>query len=238
MKKLIIANFKMFKSPQDCEQYSKGFIKLVKKCQNDIALCPSFVCLTTLSKALKKSKVMCGAQNMANHLEGAYTGEVSATMIKNSGASLVLLGHSERRRYYGETDELVNEKLKISIENGLLSVVCLADDGGEGYEQNIKSQLATLLNGVTDFSKVVIAFEPVWAIGTGKTMGVDQIEDVLGFVKRELKQNYSSSIKVLYGGSVNSSNAKQILVLNNVDGLLVGGASKDYNEFAKICLSY
>ena len=237
MNKLIIANFKMFKSPKDCTFYAKGLLKLVKKCKNEIAVCPSFVCIEAMSKGLKKSKVLCGGQNLANHIEGAYTGEVSAKMLKDAGAELVILGHSERRRYYGETDKIVNEKLKLALENGLLSVVCLADDGGAEYRENIKKQLKDLLRGVENFDQVVIAFEPVWAIGTGKTMELSQIESVLGFVKKELKKKYGEDIRVLYGGSVNASNAKDILSLKSVDGLLVGGASKDYKEFAKICHS-
>ena len=235
MNKLIIANFKMFKTPSECKTYAKNFLKLVKKSRNQIALCPSLVCVDAMSKALKTSRVICGAQNAANHVEGAYTGEVSAPMLKDAGAKMVILGHSERRRYYGETDKLINEKLKLALDNKLLSVVCLADDGGPEYRENIKKQLKELLRGVEDFDRVVIAFEPVWAIGTGKTMELQQIESVLSFVKKELKKKYSENVRVLYGGSVNSSNAESILKLNSVDGLLVGGASKDYKEFAKIC---
>ena len=237
MKKFIIANFKMYKSPKDCVSYAKSLVKLVKKSKNDIAVCPSFVCIESMAKVLRKSKVLCGAQNSANNLEGAFTGEVSPKMIKDAGAELVILGHSERRRYYGETDKLINEKLKLVLENNLIGVVCLADDGGEDYRENIKKQLKDLLRGVTIFENVVIAFEPVWAIGTGKTMELKQIDTVLGFIKKELKKKFSDQIRVLYGGSVNASNASQILELSNVDGLLVGGASKDYIQFAKICNS-
>lgn len=236
MKKYIVANFKMYKTVQEAELFAKEFSKLVKKCGNKIAICPSFVCIAPMVKVFKK-KIQVGAQNCSTKDEGALTGEVSAKMIASAGATLTILGHSERRRFFAEDDKIVNEKIKQAQAQNLKTIVCLADDGGEGYKQNIRSQVKTLFEGVDKQKEIVIAFEPVWAIGTGKTMSVQDIKPVVETIKNESRKVLKYVPKVLYGGSVTSQNAKSILEIDCVDGLLVGGASKDPHEFAKICNS-
>lgn len=234
--KYIVANFKMYKTVDEAEDFAKQFKKLVKKCPNKIAICPSFVCIAPMAKIFKE-KIQVGAQNCSDKEEGAFTGEVSAKMLKSAGAGVTILGHSERRRDFNETDSLICEKIKTAQKNGLETIVCLADDGGEGYKQNIRAQVKELFAGVDKSREIVIAFEPVWAIGTGKTMQVQDIEPVVETIKNEAKKVLKYEPKVLYGGSVNSGNASEILALDCVDGLLVGGASKNPQEFAKICFA-
>lgn len=237
MKKWVVANFKMYKTLQEVQDYSKEFLPLVSLCKNEIAVCPTYIGLKDMSEAFLGSEIHVGAQNCSTEDEGAFTGEVSAKMIKSVGADFVIVGHSERRRYYGETDEIVNKKIKAAHKVGLAVIACLADDGGEGFEENIKKQIEVLLDGVSPSEKLIIAFEPVWAIGTGKTMQTQDIEPVVKVIKEEARKVIGYMPEVLYGGSVKVSNAAEILALNNVDGLLVGGASKDPKEFAKICNS-
>lgn len=237
MKKWVVANFKMYKTLDEVRAYAKEFMPLVGGCKNNIAVCPSFIGVKDMAELFKGSKIQVGAQNCATDVEGAFTGEVSAKMLKSVGAELVIVGHSERRRYYNETDEIVNKKICAAHDEGLAVIVCLADDGGEGFEENIKKQLEVLLTNVKADAELIIAFEPVWAIGTGKTMGIEDIEQVTRVIKREAEKITGCSLAVLYGGSVNASNAKEILALESVDGLLVGGASKDPSTFAKICNS-
>lgn len=235
MKKWVIANFKLFKTIEETSAYAKKFKPLVTNSKNNIAVCPSFVSLESMARLFKGTKVLVGAQNCAKIAEGAQTGEVSAKMIKSAGAKLVIVGHSERRNIFAETDEIVNEKIKLALIEGLTVVVCLADDGSKGFEKNIKKQLETLLDGVEDVSKLIIAFEPVWAIGTGKTMATKDIEIVVRYIKEIAKKITGKTLDVLYGGSVNANNAKEFLELDAVDGLLIGGASKDPITFAQIC---
>lgn len=236
MGKYIVANFKMYKTVDEAVSYAKVFKKLVKKCDSFVGVCPSFVCIKEMADIFK-GKVKVGAQNCSQFADGAYTGEVSAQMVKSAGASFTILGHSERRKYFGETDEIVNQKIKMAHQNGLDVIVCLADDGGSGYRQNLKVQIKTLLDSVDPSKNIIFAFEPLWAIGTGKAMSAKNIKPVVKAIKEEARKILPYEPKVLYGGSVNSANCEKILEIDNVDGLLVGGASKNPQEFAKICLA-
>ena len=233
MKKWIIANFKMYKTVEDAIEYANQIKELVCDSKEKIAVCPSFVCIDRMASILKGSNVLVGAQNCADEAEGAYTGEVSARMVKSVGADIVIIGHSERRRYYGETNEKIAKKLQFALKEGLTSVVCLADEGADNLEQTIRNQLDVILDNVSS-TNVVLAFEPVWAIGTGKTMSLENIEETLILVKNIAKEYLGYMPEVLYGGSVTSGNAGSILSLNSVDGVLVGGASKNPYEMAKI----
>ncbi|MBQ3158681.1 MAG: triose-phosphate isomerase [Clostridia bacterium] len=237
MRKWVVANFKMYKTIEEVEAYAEEFKDLVAECKHNVAVCPTFVGIKSMAEILEDSDIYVGAQNCAEEEEGAFTGEVSAKMLKSAGADIVIVGHSERRRYYGETDEIVNKKIKAAHKEGLAVIACLADDGGEGFEENIKKQIEVLLDGVDTGEKLIIAFEPVWAIGTGKTMQTADIEPVTKVIKEEARKVLGYIPEVLYGGSVKASNAEEILALDSADGLLVGGASKDPNEFAKICNS-
>lgn len=234
MKKWVIANFKMYKTVQEATIYAKKFKKLVKNSKNYIVICPSFVCVESMAKAFKETNILVGGQNCFQESEGAFTGETSAKMLKSAGANLVILGHSERRRYFGETDEIVNKKILQAQNEGLTAVVCLADDGTSGYESRIKEQLKTLLNGI-DETKIIFAFEPAFAIGTGKAMAVCDIEPVIKTIKNEAKKILKINVQVLYGGSVNKDNAKDFLSSKVIDGLLIGGASLNEVGFAEIC---
>jgi len=236
MKKWIVANFKMFKTLEEVNEYSITFKELLDACKERVAICPSFIALNKMAEVFKGTEIMVGAQNLACEEEGAYTGEVSAKMIKSTGAEVVIIGHSERRRYYNETNEILAKKLDLAIKNDLIPIVCLADEGDLGLEETIREQLDIILKGVTS-TEIVLAFEPVWAIGTGKTMANEDIEPALALIKRVAKEYLGYIPDVLYGGSVNSGNSASILALNSVDGLLVGGASKNPHEFAKICES-
>lgn len=235
MEKWIIANFKMYKTADECENYCDQIIGLVSECKEKIAICPPLVNIERMSQKLKDSNIMVGAQNCASKEEGAFTGEVSAKMIKNVGAELVIIGHSERRRYYNETDEMIREKLNNILKEDLIPVICLSDEGEDDLEKTIKKQLDILLKDVVSTS-IILAFEPVWAIGTGKTMSCEDIDKTLVKVKEIAKVYLGYIPKVLYGGSVSANNAKEILELASVDGVLVGGASKNPYDFSKICM--
>lgn len=234
MNKWIVANFKMYKTAEEIDEYCDDIVDLVNECREKIAVCPSFVNIERMVKRLDKTNILVGAQNCAEKEEGAYTGEVSAKMIKSIGANLVIIGHSERRRYYHETDDVIKAKLDNILKYNLTPVVCLSDEGDGDIEETIREQLSILLKDVTN-TNIVLAFEPVWAIGTGKTMENDDIENILLLIKEIAKDYLGYMPEVLYGGSVNVNNAQEILDLKSVDGVLVGGASKNPYDFAKIC---
>lgn len=236
MKKWIIANFKMYKTAEECDIYCDQIIDLVSECREKIAICPSLVNIERMSKKLENTNIMVGAQNCACHEEGAYTGEVSSRMIKSVGGEIVIIGHSERRRYYGETNEIIKDKLDRILKENLTPVVCLSDEGEGELETTIRNQLSILLKDITA-TNIVLAFEPVWAIGTGKTMACDEIEKTLAIVKEIAKDYLGYMPEVLYGGSVTAANAKDIFALKSVDGVLVGGASKNPYDFSKICMA-
>jgi len=238
MSNWILANFNMHKTSDECIKYAKEFKKLVKKCNNNIAVCPSFVCINEMAKVFKGTNVKVGAQNCSTDEKGAFTGEISVEMLKSVGASLVIVGHSERRTKFGETDQIVNQKIKMIQQCGLTPVVCLADDGSKGYEKNIKKQIQTLFNDVNKNAQIIIAFEPLWAIGTGKTMDSENIRQVVDVIKKEAKAVLGKDVSVLYGGSAKVSNAKELLAIENVDGLLVGGASLDAKGFSSMCFAF
>jgi len=236
MKKWIIANFKMYKTIDEAVEYANQIKELVSDCKEKIAVCPSFVCLEKMAGVLEDSNVLVGAQNCADEIEGAYTGEVSAKMIKSTKAQLVIIGHSERRRYYGETDVKLAKKLKLILKEDLIPVVCLSDEGSKDLEETVREQLDIVLEGI-ESTNIILAFEPVWAIGTGKTMELEDIEKTLSVVKNIAKEYLGFMPEVLYGGSVNANNAREILDLKSVDGVLVGGASKNPYDMAKICMA-
>ncbi len=208
----------------------------------DIVVCPVFTALSEISDLVVDSNIGLGAQNLYWEDKGAFTGEVSAPMLKDAGCQYVIIGHSERRKYFGETDETVNKKIKAALEEGLSPIVCV----GETLEEReadktievVKAQLAGGLGGIEDLSKVTIAYEPVWAIGTGKTATPDQAQEVHKFIRGWISEKYSSqvaeSLRILYGGSVKPSNAKELMNQEDIDGALVGGASLDSASFVEI----
>lgn len=236
MKKYIIANFKMYKNLEEAEDYATKLKDLVSECKEEVVVCPSFICIERMAKILEGTNISVGAQNCAEQLEGAYTGEVSAHMLKSAQAKYVIIGHSERRRYFDETDEKIAIKVSQTLKEDLIPVICLSDEGEGDLNLTIKKQLDVILKE-NNHTSIILAFEPVWAIGTGKTMELNDIEETLSLVKNIAKEYLGYMPPVLYGGSVTALNSKDILVLNSVDGVLVGGASKNPFEFAKICMS-
>ena len=207
-----------------------------------ILISPTFVSLVIVTHAVKGSSVMVAAQDCHFESDGAYTGEISAKMIKSAGAEWVIVGHSERRTLFGESDETVAKKLKNVLQNGLSAIVCIGEslEEREAGIQNdvIRKQLDFILEAADSLSNVVIAYEPVWAIGTGKTATPEQAEEMHGYirdlVKNSVGEEISESILILYGGSVSLPNAKELLSSPNIDGALIGGASLKANSFIGI----
>jgi triosephosphate isomerase len=210
----------------------------------DIAVCPPAVYLGELGKALHATNIGLGAQNVNSKSEGAYTGEISCSMLKDVGCRYVILGHSERRAIYGETDSMVNEKLHAVLDAGLTPIVCVGEtleqrEAGQ-TQQVVRSQCIGSLAGLTEdqMLKTVLAYEPVWAIGTGKTASPAQAEEVHKDIRSLLETQFSAStaqrVIVLYGGSVKADNAQELLSEPNIDGALVGGASLKQDSFEGI----
>lgn len=231
MKPLIAANWKMNKDIAESKEFVNRLLKLVDN-SSEIVLFASFTSLYILRTMLEHSRIKLGGQNMHSEEKGTYTGEVSASMLKDAGCEYVILGHSERRQYFHETDETINKKIKVALKNKLMPIVCV----GETLEQRensetesvVKNQLEKCLKGVK-IKNVVIAYEPIWAIGTGKTATPEQAEEVHKFIKGMYKT------RIIYGGSMKPENAKELLSMPDIDGGLVGGASLDAKSFAEIC---
>jgi triosephosphate isomerase len=243
--KLIAANWKMYKTPAEAKAFTDAFLPLVAgHTRDEIALFPSVTSLATVVAALAGSNVAAGLQNMHFAEEGAFTGETSATMLKAVGGTHTLIGHSERRQYFAETDEIVNKKLHTALKHGIIPIVCVGEHLHEreaGHTtQIICTQLRHAFAGITPETAVpiVIAYEPVWAIGTGKTatpaMAVEAHHTIRSEVARILGAETAEAVRVLYGGSVKPENACELLCQVEIDGALVGGASLKPDSFASI----
>ena len=233
-------------SLQEGLELAKGIEKALKgKIVNcDVVIGTPFIHLASVVAAVDTSKVVVSAQNCADKESGAYTGEVSASMVASTGAKYVILGHSERRAYYGETPEILKEKVKLALANGLTPIFCI----GEVLEEReankhfdvVKTQLqASLFEfSAEDFAKIVLAYEPVWAIGTGKTATPAQAQEMHAFIRETLIEKYGKEVadetSILYGGSVNAGNAKELFSNVDVDGGLIGGASLGVDKFLPI----
>lgn len=245
MKKLIYGNFKMNTTLKDIENYTETFLPKVVNSKNEIAIFPPFTNLMFAKQKLTNSKILLGAQNVSSETSGAYTGEVSACMLKSVGVNVVIVGHSERRKIFLEKNELINKKIKEALSQGLKVVLCVGETKTERtnnkYKQVVAKQIAEGLKGLyeNELKNIIVAYEPIWAIGTGMVPNAKQIEEVATAIREEISNEYSinasKNIKILYGGSVNSSNAKQFAYVTGINGLLVGGASLNTEEFAKIC---
>ncbi len=245
MRKIIIAgNWKMFKTVPEAVELAGELVKKVGNKENPAVLvCPPYTALSELSKALKGSPIMLGAQNMYFEESGAYTGEIAPAMLLTIGVSHVILGHSERREYFSETDKMVNDKAKLALTSGLIPIVCVGEkleerENGQ-TEEVVGAQIDGSLDGLTadDAGKTVIAYEPVWAIGTGKTATPEMAQEVHAYIRNRLKEKFGAvadTMPILYGGSVKGDNAKGLLSRPDIDGALVGGASLKADEFVKI----
>jgi triosephosphate isomerase len=244
-KALIAANWKMYKTPAEAKAFTDAFLPLVAgHTRDEIALFPSVTSLATVVEAVAGSNVSAGLQNMHFAEEGAYTGETSAAMLKAVGATHTLIGHSERRQYFNETDEIVNKKLHTALKHGIIPVVCIGEVLSEresGQTAHVLlTQLKGALHGITAHQAhtLVIAYEPVWAIGTGKTATPEMAVEAHMIIRAELANILDSHVakatRILYGGSVKPENATALLGEEEIDGALVGGASLKPDSFAAI----
>ena len=244
MKPLIAANWKMNKDRTESKAFVDKFMRLISKNNSsEIVLCVPFTSLCALGTMLENSRIKLGAQNMNFEEQGAYTGEISASMLKGVEAEYVILGHSERRQYFNETNELINKKIKSALKNKLKPILCI----GETLEQRnnnktidvIKNQLINCLKNIKEMRNVVIAYEPIWAIGTGKNATPQQAEEVHKSIRELLSKMYNKNIaentRIIYGGSVKESNIKDLMQMRNINGALVGSASLDAKSFGRIC---
>lgn len=247
MRTMIIAgNWKMYKDLQETMDLLVQLKNAVPQLPPDVVaiVCPPFTSLQAASAALKGSAFKLGAQNMSQHDEGAFTGEISGKMLKSIGCDYVILGHSERRQYYGETNEFVNVKTKKALSLGIIPIVCVGETLQEREAgvtgQIVATQIKGALSGIPpqDMAKIVIAYEPVWAIGTGKVASPQQAQEVHQMIRKQIAQMYdwalAERIVIQYGGSVKPDNAADILTQNDVDGALVGGACLKSDSFSAI----
>ncbi len=243
-KYIIAGNWKMNKLPSETYDFVKSVAEATKGTACEVVCCTPYVCLAEAIRAAKDTHVKIGAENLHFEDKGAFTGEVSADMLKDLGVDYVIIGHSERRQYFAETDETVNLKTKKALEKGLLPIVCV----GESLEQReagitmdlIAIQIKKAFAGLSaeDAKKVVVAYEPIWAIGTGKTATAEQAEEVCGGIRKILADLYcekcAAEITIQYGGSMNAKNAAELLAKENIDGGLIGGASLKTEDFSII----
>ena len=244
-KKIVAGNWKMNTLPAEGVELAKAVVAgrgEVCECVNFI-VCPPFTHLSQVVEALKGTDIKVGAQNCAAEAKGAYTGEVSAAMLASLGIEYVILGHSERREYYGETSETLNKKMEQAYANGLTPIYCvgerLEEREAERHFEVVKAQLEEVVYNLTaeQFAKLVIAYEPVWAIGTGKTATAEQAEEIHAYIREVLAAKFGEAAEntaILYGGSCKPSNAQEIFAKANVDGGLIGGAALKAEDFIGI----
>ena len=243
-KKIIAGNWKMNCTPAESEKLLKAILRKYKPKKGVVAvICPPFTFIEKAAKILKNRKVLLGAQNASENENGAFTGEISTKMLKAGGVKYVIVGHSERRQFYGETDQIVNAKSRKVLETGLIPIICI----GETLKQReskltetiVSQQLDGAIAGINeaDLKKIVIAYEPVWAIGTGRTASPEMAQQVHKFIRDKLKlvnSNIATIVPIIYGGSVKPDNASALMSQPDIDGALVGGASLEADSFISI----
>ena len=245
MRKPIIAgNWKMNKTPAEAVELVKGLIPLVKDAKCDVVVCPTAVCLPAVAEVIKGTNIKLGAQNVHFAEKGAYTGELSAGMLKAVGCEYVIVGHSERRQYFGETDKTVNLRATAAVKAGLTAIICVGemkDERVDGYTDIIVAyQTKMALKGLTaeELNHVVIAYEPVWAIGTGLTATDEQANETIGVIRKAIAEVYgddvAQKVRIQYGGSMKGSNVKGLMAQPEIDGGLIGGASLKAEDFAQV----
>ena len=245
MRKPIIAgNWKMNKTPAEAVELVKGLIPLVKDAKCDVVVCPTAVCLPAVAEVIKGTNIKLGAQNVHFKASGAYTGELSADMLKAVGCEYVIVGHSERRQYFGETDKTVNLRATAAVKAGLTAIICVGemkDERVDGYNDIIVTyQTKMALKGLTaeELDHVVIAYEPVWAIGTGLTATDEQANETIGVIRKAIAEVYgddvAQKVRIQYGGSMKGSNVKGLMAQPEIDGGLIGGASLKAEDFAQV----
>ena len=243
-KKVIAGNWKMNMLPDATIRFIDELTPLVKDTQSEVILCVPYTDLFYALLTAQNTNIKIGAQNMHWEESGAYTGEISASMLKSIGVEYVIIGHSERRQYFNETDESVNKKIKAAFKYELNPIVCVGEtleerENGEAIKK-VTDQVMLALDGLTEkqVENTVIAYEPIWAIGTGKTATSDDANEIAKAIRQKITnlygQNTAERVIIQYGGSVKSTNAKELFETSDIDGALVGGASLKVDEFAKI----
>ena len=245
LRKVVIAgNWKMNKTPAEAKELISAIAPLVKDAGCDVVACTPFVDLSAAQEAAQGTNIQIGAENCHWEVSGAYTGEISAQMLTSMGVNIVIIGHSERRQYFGETDITVQKRVRAALDAGMTVILCVGETL-EQREQGITSELVSMqtkiaLCGVSEeeLKRVIIAYEPVWAIGTGKTATAQQANEVCHTIRECIASVYSQAaadgITIQYGGSMNAGNAAELLAQPDVDGGLIGGASLKPNDFATI----
>ena len=245
-KKIVAGNWKMNKNLQEGIELAQGLNEALAadKPNCDVVICTPFIHLAKVSEIIDHNVIGLGAENCADKASGAYTGEVSAEMVKSTGAEYVILGHSERREYYNETPEILKEKVELALANGLKVIFCIGESLAqrEANEQNavVKAELEGSVFHLTpeQFKNIVIAYEPIWAIGTGKTASAEQAEEIHAYIRSVVAEKYGAQVaaetSILYGGSCKASNAPELFAKPDIDGGLIGGASLKVADFKGI----
>lgn len=240
---IIAGNWKMNKTPKETKEFIEKLLPLIKGANSKVFLAPSFVCLPIALQAANNTNLVIGAQNMHNEDSGAFTGEVSVSMLKDLGAKFVILGHSERRQVFKESDDFINKKVLKALNHGITPILCIGETQEQRDNSETQSVLKTQLEkGLKDVTKdlikdVIIAYEPVWAIGTGKTATNEIAQGTHQFIRKILAQKFKQivdDISILYGGSVKPDNLESLLKQNDINGALVGGASLKFDSFAQL----
>lgn len=248
-RKIVAGNWKMNTVVGEGKELVNGIMAKMNLVPEDVNLviAPPFTHLCSIGRMIEGSSIALSAQNCADHEKGAYTGEVSAAMLKSVGCSYVILGHSERRQYYGETSAKLVEKIKLALDNGLQPIFCIGEmlaerEEGKHFEV-VGQQIEEVLFALTpeQMAHIVVAYEPVWAIGTGKTATSDQAQEIHAFIRKTLAGKFGAlaeEISILYGGSCKPSNAKELFAQKDIDGGLIGGAALKADDFIGIATSY
>ena len=249
-KNIVAGNWKMNKNLQEgvalATELNAALATTAVNC--DVVIGTPYIHLASVVAAVDSTKLGVAAQNCADHTSGAYTGEISAAMVKSTGAEYVILGHSERRAYYGETSEILKTKVQLALENGLTPIFCIGEvleerEAGKQFEV-VETQIKDALFDLSaeDFGKIVLAYEPVWAIGTGKTASSEQAQEIHAFIRSVLVAKYGETVandcSILYGGSCNDKNAKELFANPDVDGGLIGGASLTVAAFMGVIAGF
>ncbi|HEY8345347.1 MAG TPA: triose-phosphate isomerase, partial [Bacillota bacterium] len=243
----IAGNWKMYKTASEARELVQGLRKALTDTKGvEVAVCPPFTALAQVAEELKGTEIKLGAQDLFWEEEGAFTGEVSPVMLKDLGCEYVIIGHSERRQYFGETDEQVNKKVKAALAHGLKPIICV----GESLAQRDAGQTESLVRGQVEKAlaglerervpEIVIAYEPIWAIGTGRSSNGTDANQVIGLIRRTIARMFgaevAAEVRIQYGGSVKPQNIKEFMAEAEIDGALVGGASLQVDSFAAIVL--
>ncbi|MBA3604331.1 MAG: triose-phosphate isomerase [Parachlamydiaceae bacterium] len=247
MQKIVVANWKMYKTISEAERFIEELLPLVESLSGKVMLAVPFTALAIAAKLVEGTNITVGAQNIDFHTEGPYTGEISALMVKDAGAKFVILGHSERRRFFHESSEVVNLKVKAALEHRLQPLVCMGETSEQRQANEVESTLESQFHlslecvDTGHIASIMIAYEPIWAIGTGLTASLEDTLHVHGFFRKLIAERWGVSalkkVPILYGGSVRADNARELLEIQDVNGVLVGGASLSVDSFSKIIFS-